>query len=264
MINSHMRRFLPILAFVFLVAPLAACELAMANLHAEAREPWTQKFTLPPNGRFELENTNGSITVEPASGQEIEVSAERIAKAASDDAAKELLKQVEIQVEQSADRLRLKSKYPRDLRMARVEIRYAVKVPASISVKVENTNGKITLTNLANAVDASTTNGGVNGSGLTGSIKASTTNGGLDIDVNAVDQNGIELDTTNGGVSLHLPSSAKADVSASCVNGGISMEHLTLDRSAGWSRREVKGQLNGGGPRVRVETVNGGVRIAGK
>jgi DUF4097 and DUF4098 domain-containing protein YvlB len=265
MLTTSTRRFLPVLTLTLLVAPLAACELAMANLHAEAREPWSQKFTLAPNGRLELENTNGSITVEPATGPEIEVTAERIAKAATDEAAKELLKQVEVQVEQSGDRLRLKSKYPRDLHMARVEIRYSVKVPASVSVKLENTNGKITLTNLANAVDASTTNGGVSGSGLTGAVKASTTNGGLDIDVNAVDKAGIELSTTNGGVSLHLPSAAKADVSASCVNGGISMNGLTLDKTSdSSSRRQVEGRLNGGGPRVRVETVNGGVRIAGK
>lgn len=262
--NTRLRRFLPLLAVTLLITPLAACELAMANLHAEAREPWSQKFTLPPNGRLELENTNGGITVEPATGQEIEVSAERIAKASSDEAAKDLLKQVEIQVEQSGDRLRVKSKYPRDLHMARVEIRYTVKVPASISVKLENTNGKITLTNLANSVDASTTNGGVSASGLTGTVKASTTNGGLDIDVNAVAKDGIELSTTNGGVSLHLPSSSKADVSASCVNGGISVDHLTLDKSSDSSRRHVEGRLNGGGPRVKVETVNGGVRIAGK
>ena len=52
-----------------LVPPLAACELAMANLRAEAREPWAQKFTLPGNGRLELENTNGSIDCRTLDGQ---------------------------------------------------------------------------------------------------------------------------------------------------------------------------------------------------
>ena len=192
------------------------------------------------------------------------MTAERIAKATTDEAAKDLLKQSEIVVEQSGDRLRLKSKYPKNLHMASVEFRYPVKVPALVAVKVENTNGKITLASLTNAVDASTTNGGVSGTGLKGAVRASTTNGGVDIDVDAVHAGGIELSTTNGGVTLHLPESAKADLSASCVNGGISTDRLSLDNSAESSRRRVDGRLNGGGPRVRLETVNGGVRIVGK
>jgi DUF4097 and DUF4098 domain-containing protein YvlB len=264
MLSHRVGRLPQILVLAVLVSPLAACELAMANLRAEAREPWTRSFTLPDNGRFELENTNGSIDVQPSDGSQIEVAAERIAKAASDEAAKALLKEIDITVDQSGDRVRLKSKYPRGLRMASVEIRYVVKVPATVSVKVENTNGRVTLTGLANAVDARTTNGGVSGRGLKGPVRASTTNGGVNVDVDVVHADGIELNTTNGGVKLQLPESAKADISATCVNGGISTERLALDGSGETSRRRVDGRLNGGGPRVRLETVNGGVRIVGK
>jgi DUF4097 and DUF4098 domain-containing protein YvlB len=255
---------LRLLTVAVLVSPLAACELAMANFRAEAREQWTQSFTVPPNGRVELENTNGGIDVQPADGPQVEVVAEKIAKAHNEERAKEVLKQIEISVEQAGDRLKIESKYPKGLQMASAEIRYVLRVPANVSVKVENTNGGIKLTDLSNAVDASTTNGGVRGTSLKGPVRASTTNGGVDIDVDAVHADGIELNTTNGGVKLHLPDSAKADISASCVNGGISTGGLPLDNSGERSRRRIDGRLNGGGPRVRLETVNGGVSIVGK
>jgi DUF4097 and DUF4098 domain-containing protein YvlB len=260
---SRPSRLLRALIVGVLIAPLVACELATASFRAEAKEPWSRTFTVSATGMLEVENTNGAIEVEPGSGAAVEVRAERIAKAHSEEAAKDLLQQVEIVVEESGDRVRLKTRFPKSIRGGGVEVRYWVKVPPSLSVKLENTNGRVSVAGLAGSVDASTTNGGVSARGLTGPVKASTTNGGVDVDVDAVHASGIELETTNGGVKLHLPAAAKADLSANCVNGGISVDGLSMSGGQ-TSRRHVEGQLNGGGPRVRLETVNGGVRVVGK
>lgn len=241
--------------------PLVGCELATASFRAEAREPWNRSFAIAADGRFELENTNGTIELEPATGAEIEVRAERVAKAGTEEAARDLLKQIEIAVEASDRSVRLQTRYPSGWNRGGSEVKYWVKVPAGVSVKVENTNGRIRLASLAGPVTASTTNGGVSGQGLTGPVRASTTNGGVDIEVASVHDGGIELSTTNGGVTLKLPPSAKADVSASCVNGGISASGLSLDTVES-SRRRLEGRLNGGGPRVRLETTNGAIRLA--
>ena len=264
MMRTRPRQMIRIAALAAILAPLAACELATASFRAEAKEDWNRTFAIPAAGTLEIENTNGAIEVEPGTGTDVVVRAERIARSHSEDAAKDLLKQVEIVVEQAGDRVRLKAKHPRSLHGSGVEVRYWVKVPPSLSVKLENTNGKVSVTGVAGAVDASTTNGGVAARGLTGPVKASTTNGGVDVDVDTVHSGGIELETTNGGVTLRLPSSAKADLSASCVNGGISVQGLSVGSGGESSRRHVEGPLNGGGPRVRVETVNGGVRVVGK
>ena len=255
------QRVLTAVAVIAVTWPLTACELATASFRAEAREPWTQTFTLAPGGQFELDNTNGAIEVEPATGNDLEVRAERVAKAATEEAARELLKQIEIVVESSKDRVSIRTKYPSGWNRGGSEVKYWVKVPASVAVKVENTNGRIRLASLAGPVEASTTNGGVSGQGLSGRVRASTTNGGVDIEVASVHADGIELSTTNGGVSLKLPASAKADVSASCTNGGISASGLSLETTQS-SRRRLEGRLNGGGPRVRLETTNGGIRLS--
>jgi DUF4097 and DUF4098 domain-containing protein YvlB len=143
-------------------------------------------------------------------------------------------------------------------------VRYWVSVPSSARVKVHNTNGRVTLLGLAGPVEARTTNGGVKGTGLKGSVEASTTNGGIDVDVEHLDVDGVSLETTNGGVRLSLPPDAKADISARVTNGGIDTGSLDVETIGESSRRRLEGRLNGGGPRVRLETTNGGIRVASR
>lgn len=238
----------------------AACELAVASFKAEAKDEWTRSYPLGPGGTLEIGNTNGAIEVSQSSGSTVEIRAERVAKAASEEAARDLLKQIEIREDVSASRVRLETKSPTGIRWGGFEVRYDVKVPAGTAVKVDNTNGRIRLTDLSGAVNAETTNGGVSGTGLTGGVRATTTNGGIELEVSAVHADGIALETTNGGVKLDLPADAKADIDASCVNGGISSD-LPLEKNGDSNRRSLRGRLNGGGPRVSLETVNGGVRI---
>ena len=255
------RSFALIASLSLVVLTSAACELAVASFKSEAKDEWTRSYPLGAGGTLEIDNTNGAVEVTETSGATtVDVRAERVAKAASDQAAKDLLGQLEIREDISASRVRLETKRPEGVRWGGLEVRYFVKVPPGTSVKVDNTNGKIRLTDLSGAVNAETTNGGVSGTGLAGAVRASTTNGGVDIDVRAVHADGIVLETTNGGVSLALPTDARADISASCTNGGISVD-LPIDKDGESTRRSLRGRLNGGGPRISLETVNGGVRI---
>ena len=107
-------------------------------------------------------------------------------------------------------------------------------------------------------------NGGVNGDGLTGAVDATTTNGGIDLSLGAVAQGGVKAETVNGGVVVSVPRDAKADVRATVVNGGLSVGDLPVQTIGEQSRRRLEGKLNGGGPRIVIGAVNGGVRLAGK
>lgn len=249
-------------AVVVLGGMLAACDLAMMGLQAEARSEWGERFTIAPGGRLEIDNTNGSIAAEPASGDQVEVRAERVARAATDAAARELLGQVEIRVDRSDGRVKVTSRHPRTGFGGATEVRYTVKVPVPVELRLENTNGRIELRNLAGRVEARTVNGAISGERLAGPMKLATTNGAVDVALVGIGDEGVELSTTNGGVTLRLPVTARADVIASCVNGGISVSGLTLDVFES-SRRRLEGRLNGGGPRVRLQTTNGGIHLVG-
>ena len=236
---------------------------SMGITAGKAQNEWIKTYTLGAGGRFEIANVNGLINASPGTGDQVEVRAERIAKASSDEAAQELLKKIEIAETASGDRVRLETKAPQGtFGRGGHEVRYFVKVPRGLAVNFETVNGGVRLENLEGQIVASTTNGGVRGSGLKGQVKASTTNGGVEIAMAAVTGD-VELETTNGGIRLQLPRNAKANLDARCTNGGISVEDdWDASENVEKSRRRWSGTLNGGGPRVSVETTNGGIRIS--
>jgi hypothetical protein len=227
----------------------------------KAQEEWTRTYDLAAGGRLKIENVNGTINVSPSSGARTEVRAERIAKAGNDEAARELLKKIEIVEESSPSSVSIATKVPKiSWGRSGHEVRYFVKVPKGLAVEFQTVNGGVRLENIEGQMIASTTNGGVHGKGLRGSLKASTTNGGVELEMAAVTGD-IELETTNGGIRLNLPEDTKATLDARCVNGGISVGDSLRVENVEKSRRQLRGTLNGGGARVSVETVNGGIRI---
>ena len=115
---------------------------------------------------------------------------------------------------------------------------------------------------LFSQVIASTVNGGVSGEALSGQVEATTTNGGVEVSLEALAPGGVKLEAVNGGVQLSLPRTAKADISARVVNGGLHTGDLEIELVGEQNRRRLEGKMNGGGSRVELATVNGGVHLS--
>jgi hypothetical protein len=243
---------------------LTGCDIVVGGLAGRevAKDEWKRSYTLAPDGQLEIVNTNGSIDVQAADQPQVQVRAERSAGASSPEAAKDLLNQIEIREEASPTRIRIETRTP-SMFGGHTKVSYFVTVPRGATLRLTNTNGQISVVGTTARVWAETTNGGVTTRQVTGAVEASTTNGGLKIEVDGVAPEGIRLQATNGGITLRLPGSAKADIQAQTVNGGISTTDLSIETSEK-SRRRLEGRLNGGGPKIDIETTNGGVRIVGK
>jgi DUF4097 and DUF4098 domain-containing protein YvlB len=243
---------------------LGACDLAMSGYHEEARDIFSKTYPLAENGRLEIVNSNGSIKVDPSDGSQVEVRAERIARAATQQGAKELLAANEIKEDISSDRVHLDSRSQGKFLRGGVEVRYTIRVPAGAVVDLRNTNGTVEATGITHGAKLSTTNGRVMGHGLGGEVHASTTNGGVDLEMRSL-TNDVEASTTNGAISLAIPPSASAEISASVTNGGIRLEGLPGLKAADEnSRRRFSGRLNDGDHRIRLSTTNGGINISGR
>ena len=254
--------FIPLPFALVGVLALAGCDLSIGHLTGRATEEWTRTYPLAAGGEIRIGNTNGQVDVEGVEGSTVEVRAEKIARAATDTGARELLPRITIKEDAQADRVSVETDRMSGLMIgAGFEVRYHVRAPKGAVVNVTTTNGRIELNALAGKVVAHTTNGGVNGRGLTGGVDAHSTNGGVTLEFTSLGSDRVSARTTNGGVELMLPSSAKADVSASCTNGGIQVSPdftLTVTEQ---SRRKLEGRLNGGGTPIELRTTNGGVRI---
>ncbi|HEY5565714.1 MAG TPA: hypothetical protein VIM81_00530, partial [Gammaproteobacteria bacterium] len=71
---------------------------------------------------------------------------------------------------------------------------------------------------------------------------------------------GLDLRTTNGGVRLRIPDDYSARLETGTVNGGVDIDFpVTVQGRIG---RELSTTLGEGGPLVRAETTNGGVRVS--
>jgi Toastrack DUF4097 len=250
-----------------LLVAAAGCDLAMAEFKSKETAEWRKTYELQPGGLLEIGNVNGKIEVEPATGNTVEVVAVKSASGASSEAAKAALQRIDIQEHASASSVKIETKLNRGgsfLNGGNLSVHYTVRVPASAEVKVRTVNGGIELTGLAGRVTAGTTNGGIVGRELSGPVDASTVNGGVEVGLSQVAESGVKLECTNGGIRLQLPREARADISARISNGGIETSNLQLDSGGESSRRQLDGRLNGGGPRIRLEGINGGIRISGR
>ena len=252
-----------------LLAGSAGCDLMTAGMSNEATTEWHKSYQLTANGRIDIDNTNGKIEVEPSNGTTVEVVAIKKAHGSDDAAAKAALDRITIAEDVSPSHIKLETKQPSNsggfhFLSGGMSVEYHVKVPVSAEVHATTTNGGIDITGVQGAVVAETTNGGIDGHGIGGQIKAETTNGGVDVDVTRVADGGISLSCTNGAVGLKLPHDAKANISAHVTNGGIDANGLSIETTGENTRRDLEGRLNGGGPKVSLETTNGGVSLSGK
>jgi DUF4097 and DUF4098 domain-containing protein YvlB len=69
-----------------------------------------------------------------------------------------------------------------------------------------------------------------------------------------------EFATVNGSITLELPAGAAAEVDARTVNGRIETD-FPLEVSGRISRRRLRGTIGGGGRKLSLETVNGGIHL---
>jgi hypothetical protein len=234
----------------------------------KAEDTWSRTYKVSAAARFELINVNGRITAAPTDGAELVVQGRRIAKARSDEAARELLAKLEIREEASESSVRVEARPPRLSGLSGHTIEWTVRVPKGIVLDLRTVNGGVRLNNLANEIHAKTTNGGVHGLGITSTtVEASAVNGGIDFEmaVPLGDGGSVQLDTVNGGVTLKLPQESKATISARCVNGGVHVDELEITRDPEQNqserRRRLTGTMNGGGATVKLNTTNGGVHL---
>jgi hypothetical protein len=69
----------------------------------------------------------------------------------------------------------------------------------------------------------------------------------------------LELSTSGGSIRLAVPADFKADLNASTSGGKVDCE---LPLTGTTKKSSINGQLNGGGPKVRLSTSGGNIRVA--
>lgn len=253
-------RIIPLLcAFAGVAAFATACH---AGERFRAADTWTRSYPLAAGGRLAIENENGAIDAEPASGAAAEIVAERSVRARSQAEADALLARVTLRETTAADGVRVVVDAP-DARGADVQVRFHVRVPRGVAVELRTVNGAVSVRGLDAPVRAATANGAVRASELaTGAVTARSVNGAVEVALAAPLAEGgdVSLATVNGRVALRLPAASRATLRAETTNGSVRAEGAAFDVQRR-SPTAVEAKLGGGGARVHLETVNGAARL---
>lgn len=124
--------------------------------------------------------------------------------------------------------------------------------------KAETGSGNIAIEGTGEGdAKAETGSGNIDVKGVRGALQAETGSG--DIKTTGTPSSAWKLETGSGNIEFS-PGNAPVTLDASTGSGGITSDHpMTLETSS--DGRHMHGQLNGGGPEVRLETGSGSIRI---
>lgn len=245
-----------------LIATVAFAGVAYAD---RLQEPFDRTLEVRAGTPVSIDNVNGRITVTAWDQPRVRIHAVRKAE------SREVLDKLSIDVRQSSSGVAIETRMPKrsdgggflDFLFGNdgnASIDYDVTVPRSTDLKVENTNGSITASDVAGVIDLSTTNGRIEAIRCSGSMNAGTTNGAIRAELVQVSSGKpMKFETTNGSITLLVPPSFAANVSAETTNGSIRTDLPVTTKS--FSRRELRGTLNGGGAELGLYTTNGSIEV---
>jgi hypothetical protein len=236
---------------------------------AEDQFRWTGRVAQGKS--IEVKGINGNINAEPASGDQLEVTAIKTGRR-SDPA------QVKIKVVEHAGGVTICAVYPSDdpgepnscepgqghgrmnVRNNDVKVDFKVRVPAKVDLISRTVNGEINALGLAGNVESHTVNGSINIS-TSGYAQAKTVNGDISAKLSDANWTGaLDFKTVNGGISVNLPSETSSSVDASTVSGDISSD-FQLTILGTMSRKHLSGTIGGGGRELNLKTVNGSIHL---
>jgi hypothetical protein len=260
-----------VLAALLGAAAAPACDVRVndkgvsldVNEGGRAEDTWTRTYTVSKAGRFELEAAFGNVELLPATGTTIEVAATRTVRARSDEAARDVLKQLQMQEEIAPDRVSLKAPPLERRDFRRINIEYQVKVPAGLNVVVKMEFGNVTLSNVEGRFDLATTNGRILGRAVSGELQAQAVNGQVIMEMVAVTGD-VRITTVNAALMLGLPPNLNGTIEASTINGGVSVQDSLPLQALTKERQRLSARLGtGSGPRIELQATNGNVRLGG-
>lgn len=234
-----------------------------------AAQPQAWKGTVAPGGVIEIKGVNGDVKAVPATGGEVEVSAEMRGRRSNP-------ADVRLDIVQHADGVTICAVYPSvdgvpntcepgdggkmRVRDNDVRVTFTVRVPAGVRFAGRTVNGSVSAENLGAAITAETVNGDITfATAAYGSAK--TVNGEIRGSLGSSDWTGpLAFKTVNGSISLDLPAATNTDVRATTVNGSISTD-FAVTTSGTVNRRQLRGTIGSGGRELEIGTVNGSVTL---
>lgn len=201
----------------------------------------TTQHTAPaPTRGLIVDARNGAIVVQGTDGSDLVVTANQTAHGLTQQAADELLEQIQIRLEEKGEDVHVYAETPKIFNGG---IGFEIQVPRGVRLQANTGNGAIEVRELTGEVVAKTSNGRITVNGARATQTLQTSNGAIEL-VTAVPV-AAELDTSNGSIQF---------------KGALLGNANRFKTSNG----AVKCEFTGGKHEVRAATSNGEVTFNGE
>jgi DUF4097 and DUF4098 domain-containing protein YvlB len=231
---THLSRFL---------ATTSALAVLTASASAKIEREVEKTFTVQPGVHLKVSTAGGNVTVRSSGDTLVRVVAKEHIRAGSDAEADEVLKKLNLTIEQSGGEVDASAKYSSGFGInwggQPVEVDFVVTVPASASADLKTSGGDIEVSDLDGQVDAHTSGGDIKLGVIGGDIDADTSGGNV---VLAEGRSNVRLTTSGGNIT------AKRLVGASVLKtsgGDIKVDSVENKVDAQTSGGDVKASFAG-------------------
>ncbi len=253
------------------------------------QEKIQKSFAMPAGaGRrtLEIDNVWGSIEVVGTASDQAQLTVNKSIRAESKGKIEQARKDVTLDITQQADTLKLYVNGPfrcncRDCGRSRddegyiVKMDFQVQVPRDIDIKVTTVNeGRVSVRDIDGSFLVRNVNGDIQIRNIAGSGTARTVNGPVKVSFRQNPREASDFATVNGAVELQFAHDLSADFKLKTFNGGIYSDFPVTALPVQGMQEEHHGskvifradrytgaRINAGGPQIKVENLNGDIRI---
>ena len=252
-----------------------AVALALAYAAVATAETKNIDRTLPlnPTGTVALDAHNGSIEVRTWDRPEVDVHVRIEWLGLSSSSYR--FRTTTVDVDGSADRVSIRWNSPDqygwglwslfDGSWVGPDVHYTITTPRTARLEISTHNANTDIRDVSAPVHVGTHNGFVRIANLAGPLDLSTHNGSARVDFSSFTQDS-QISTHNGVVELALPAASKFDLDSRGHHMRVDSDFRLTTQAVYYGHiwRDVSGSANGGGPRLRVVSHNGSLRLRSK
>jgi hypothetical protein len=243
---------------------LTAAALATSATLAQAKidRVVEKSFTVSGTGTLHVDTQGGAVTVKPSNDSVVHVTAKERIRANSDAEADEILKKLELTLEQSGNDVNATAKYEKQPlgfhagSWPPVNVDFEVSVPVQFMTDLHTSGGGITVGDLNGKVKARTSGGSITLGKIGSSVDAHTSGGPISLQEAHGD---VTLDTSGGNITVgKVDGSADLSTSGGSVKIDSVVNVLRAHTSGGSIRAGIVGPLK---DECSLSTSGGSVRV---
>ena len=234
----------------------------------EQRETFTKTVKLGASGVLDVSNLSGNIDIKRGGGAEAVIEVTKIARARTQEAAREMLPMVRVEITPRPERAEIRTIYdmgephePGRGRNINVSVNYTITAPKDTRIRAVTLSGNLTATDMQGELSLVTTSGNVAITNASRVTAAKSTSGNVEL-TNINSDVALDAATVSGNV---IARSVKARrITIGTVSGQVIVQDVQTERlSAGTFSGNVdfSGVLAKGG-RYDLKSHSGNVRIA--